>query len=381
MGYVMRIFSNHWFKRLVVVFAFLSASPFSYSQALWSSVGYWYFRSDLNSDGDKFVTQCDLSKFPGKKLTDGDLGAPRIDSRVKFDGTGIVTDYGDGDNSFVGDGWFRYAEKIEFSDKLSKGQSQQGRAALKNALKNGNCDIADSLLNAMNEPFINDDGIWAFSNGEDACAVLADGSSSCDVEGAAEECDKNGQNCRIIIGNDKEMTLEEYSKVKPKDQNLENSQHGGNQTSKNENNVPDIGKGLSGNNSGHSNNSASSNSQSSQSSETSQGSKGNKKGAVGNGKGKGEGEGDGEGNGKFNKPSLEQFDLKSAFAGLKDKLKDLIPDLSMPSGSCPTVSIPVFNTTKNIDVHCRIFDQNGSKLTAVFSFIWGFIAIRILLSA
>lgn len=95
MGYVMRVFSNYWLKQLVVLFLFLSASTFSYSAAVWSSVGYWYWRKNLN-DENTLTTQCDLSKVAGKKLTDGDKNAPRVDIRVKVSDSGIVTDYGDG---------------------------------------------------------------------------------------------------------------------------------------------------------------------------------------------------------------------------------------------------------------------------------------------
>lgn len=379
MGYVMRVFSNYWLKQLVVLFLFLSASTFSYSAAVWSSVGYWYWRKNLN-DENTLTTQCDLSKVAGKKLTDGDKNAPRVDIRVKVSDSGIVTDYGDGKGgSFSGDGWFRYAEKIEFSNKLSSEQSKQGANALKSALKNNNCDIANSLLDAMQNPFINDDGIWGIQTDDAKCGITQNGISKCEVQSAAEECDENGQNCHINIGNDKEMTLDEYSKTKPKDKNIKDSPppNSGNSSS---NSGGGSGTSDSGSGSG---NSGGSSSNGGKSDGKNEGSQGKKEGGSGVGNGKGDGEGDKEGDGKsdFDKPGIDEFDLKSAFSGLKDSLKDLIPDLSMPGGNCPTVSIPVFNTTKNIDVHCQIFDRNGGKLTAVFSLIWGFLAIRILLSA
>ncbi|AKO36965.1 hypothetical protein RZ65_04555 [[Haemophilus] ducreyi] len=80
-------------------------------------------------------------------------------------------------------------------------------------------------------------------------------------------------------------------------------------------------------------------------------------------------------------PNLKEFNIKSALFGLKSKLKQFTPELSMPGGQCPTLAVPIFNTTKDINVHCQVFEQHGSKLSAIFLLIWGFLAIRILLSA
>ncbi|AKO45631.1 hypothetical protein [[Haemophilus] ducreyi] len=86
-------------------------------------------------------------------------------------------------------------------------------------------------------------------------------------------------------------------------------------------------------------------------------------------------------NTKFAQPELKEFDLKFAFSQLKLKLEDFVPTLSMPAGHRPKFTIPVFNKHIHVNVHCRIFQQHGDKLSAVFLFIWGFLAIRILLSA
>ncbi|MFC0921738.1 hypothetical protein ACFGYS_04625 [Pasteurella multocida] len=383
MGYVMCLFSNHWFKRLIVFFAFLSLSTFSYSKELWSSVGYWYYKRDLGNDNAISQTDCDLSKFSGAKKTDGNPNAPRVDVKTKIDSSGIVTDYGDGEKPFLGDGIFRYAEKIEFSKNLSKGQGDTGSQALRTALQKGNCDIVESLLDAMVNGELktgpNGDNYLGFQNGDDKCVISSNGTSLCNVSGSAEQCDDNGENCHIVVGNDKEMTLDDYSKTPKKDRIPRNS-NPSNSGSDSGNSSGSSGSSSSGSGSGNSSGSSSTGGTTNSGDNPSQG---NNQGGtnVGSGSGNGEGDGEGDGNSDFDKPGLDEFDLKSAFSGLKDSLKDLIPELSMPAGNCPTVSIPVFNTTKNINVHCQIFDQNGGKLTAVFSLIWGFLAIRILLSA
>ncbi|MFC1047205.1 hypothetical protein ACFGWI_06830 [Pasteurella multocida] len=374
----MRLFSCKWFRQLVVFFAFISLSTFSYSRELWSSVGYWYYKKDLSNDNAITQIDCDLSKFSGTKKTDGDPNAPRIDIRTKIDSSGIVTDYGDGDKPFLGDGIFRYAEKIEFSKNLSKGQGDTGSRALKKALQNGNCDIADALLNSMTNPqFIGDEAL-AIQNGSERCVITKDGQSRCKFN--KSELGPDGKPKITICGEENchEGTLDEYASS--------SDRTGSNPPSNSNNNSPiketegSSGTGSTGSGSGNSNGSSSSGSQSNG---TNQGSQGNKEGGTGVGNGKGNGEGDNEGDGKsdIDKPNLQDFDIKSAFSGLKESLKDFIPDLSMPSGSCPTVSIPVFNSIHSIDVHCQIFDKNGGKISAIFSLIWGFIVIRILLSA
>jgi hypothetical protein len=59
-----------------------------------------------------------------------------------------------------------------------------------------------------------------------------------------------------------------------------------------------------------------------------------------------------------------------------------IGSVSFPSGgTCETLSIDVFGETLSTDIHCSTFDSIKGVLSLVMMFVWGFIAVRIVLSA
>ncbi len=377
--------SRNWLKRLTL-FSFFFCSPLAHAIALWSLVGATY-NLPLNKDGS-FSTTCKLSSV--KKLTDGDPSAPRVDVKTIIDDSSLVINYGDGErNSIWGDGFFKYAEKFEFSSNLSSSQSATANAALKTALMQGRCDIAESLLSAMVQGDIHatDEGdkYIGFSNGEDKCIIRDNGDSLCRVKGPTLECNAAGQDCQIAIGNDKELNLQQYANSEQKEKEILSSPDSGQGspsiTSYNGSSSTGTASSNSGSQAGaigssHAGKGAvSTNSLGKENQSGHHGSKG------GHADGKGKGDEEGLANMQVEHPNLKEFNIKSALFGLKSKLKQFTPELSMPGGQCPTLAVPIFNTTKDINVHCQVFEQHGSKLSAIFLLIWGFLAIRILLSA
>ncbi|HDR1109726.1 TPA: hypothetical protein QB297_002200 [Pasteurella multocida] len=369
----MRLCRRSRFIRLAFLLPLFLISNFSYSKELWSSVGYWYYKRDLNNDNAITQSDCNLSKFSGAKKTDGNPNAPRVDIRTKIDSTGIVTDYGDGEKPFLGDGIFRYAEKIEFSKQLSQSQNSVSKSALETALRNNNCDVADSLLNAMTNPSFNQDGILSIEGDGYLCGITTSGDSDCLVQGPSQTCDDNGENCHITIGNDKRISLDELSKTKPKEK--ENSQN--NSGSNGSSNSGGSGGNSSSSGSGNSNGSSSSGGSTQSQNQGGQGN--NNSGGSGLGSGDGQGDGDGDGNSKL--PELEEFDIRKSLEGLKSKLANLVKGQCTVSGDCPTISFSLFNATHTIDIHCKIISENGEGIRAGFSFLWTTIGVLIILSA
>lgn len=51
------------------------------------------------------------------------------------------------------------------------------------------------------------------------------------------------------------------------------------------------------------------------------------------------------------------------------------------SATCPVVEFSVFNHQYRIDSHCPLIEQNRSAVETIFLIIWGFVALRIILSA
>ncbi|UEC23925.1 hypothetical protein [Pasteurella canis] len=376
----MRLCCRSGLFKLILILPLLFISTFSHSRELWSSVGYWYFRKNLNNDDAISKTDCDLSKFAGSKKTDGDKNAPRVDIRIKVDSSGVVTDYGDGEGgSFSGDGWFRYAEKIEFSSRLSSSQNSVAREAFKTALKNNNCQIADSLLDALTNPNLREDGMLSIDGDGYKCAITNSGLSDCLVEGAAETCDENGENCHISIGNEKRMGLDELAKTKEKEKQ-NGSDNSGSNGSSNQNNGHGGNSGADGTGSG---NASGNNSSGGKSDGKNQGSKGDKDGQNGSGSGVGSGEGDKKGDGKDEGklPELEEFDIKKSLEELKSKLSDMVGGQCSVSGNCQPITFSLFNATHTIDIHCKLFSENGDGIKSGFTFLWTTIGILIILSA
>ncbi|MDY0485027.1 hypothetical protein NMU88_00840 [Pasteurella multocida] len=383
MGHVMWLYRNNWLKRLVLILFIFSYSINSYAflSKYWSSVVLRFHTKDFSSNEEKngnVTTDCRLT---GAKETDGYPNMPRTYARVSFGWNSMIIDYGKDIEEFAGfDGQFVYAERFPFSDKLTSHQNQKIQSLIKKALSENKCDIAQGLADSLTDPDVRD-GYVGFQNGDDKCVIANNGSTHCNWQSPATHCDSNGENCHIVVGDDKEGTFEDYLNTKEKaTQNSDNSTPPSSPPSSNSGGSSGTGSGDSGTGSGNSSGSSSTGGSNQTGNNPSQG---NNQGGISVGTGSGSGEGDGEGDGKsdFNKPGIDEFNLKSAFTALKERFDDYIPNLSLPAGSCPTFTVPIFNTVKDIDAHCKIFDQHGSKLSAVFSLIWSFLALRILLSA
>ncbi|VEE88899.1 hypothetical protein [Actinobacillus equuli] len=384
-GYRMRLGCNNRIKlSILFLFSFISMDVFAIAQ--WSKVGYVYrIDSKKNSSNDYDMSKCDLKMSTAGMNEDGDPHAQRDYLDIKLDQYSIVFNYGTNfKDKFFADGAFKYAQQIRFS--VGENYRKPLLSALKKALKAGNCDIAQSLVDTLANGKVQKEGesdeFLGFENGTDRCAISKDGSSVCafNKEGSDEEGNPvigvcNETNC------DRD-TLENYasSKQEPKGssgQGATDARNGINEL-----------RG-SGGNSGSSPNGGSNGSAASGSGGNHGGSGHSDKG-TGNGKGLGTGksEGDGDkehGNGDLTYPELEEFDIKKAFNELKKSKEGFIPNLSFSGGSCPPLDIN-FNTkflviNEKVDVHCQVFKGSAELLSSIFLFIWGIVSLRVILSA
>ncbi len=381
----MRLGCNHRIKLIILcLFSFISVDVFAIAQ--WSKVGYVYrINSKKDSSNDFDTSKCNLKTSHGMD-EDGDPQARKDYLDVKLDQYSMVFNYGTNfeSNTFA-DGAFKYAQRINFS--VGDNYRKPLLSALKKALKAGNCDIAQSLVNALADGKVQkkgeDEEFLGFENGTDRCAISKDGSSVCafNKEGSDEEGNPvigvcNETNC------DRD-TLENYASSKQEAKRSSSDQG----TTEANNGINEL-RG-SGGNSGSSSGNANNDSSSSGSGGTNGGSGHSDKG-TGNGKGLGTGksEGDGDkdtGNGELSYPELEEFDIKKVFNELKKSKEGFIPNLSFSGGSCPPLDIN-FNTkflaiNEKIDVHCQVFKSAAESLGALFLFIWGVISLRVILSA
>lgn len=56
-------------------------------------------------------------------------------------------------------------------------------------------------------------------------------------------------------------------------------------------------------------------------------------------------------------------------------------EIGSRSASCPVVEFSLFERQYKIDSHCPLIEQNRSSVETIFLIIWGFVALRIMLSA
>ncbi|QLB14724.1 hypothetical protein A6B39_04285 [Mannheimia granulomatis] len=318
---------------------------------------------------------------------DGDSSARRDYLSVSKNEYSIVFNYGENfkDNTFA-DGVFKYAQKVEFG--VTANYQKPLLNGLKNALKAGNCDIAQSILetlaNGKPQNQGQDNEFLGFENGTDRCAIAKDGTSVCAFNKL--KVDEQGN---PIIGTCEQTncdrdTLENYASAKqnPKGRSDKGSNNRG-EPNANGSGINEL-RG-SGGNSGSSSGSSSSG-------------KGNegtgKSEGVGNGKGEGSGTGKGQGDGKgenenvkadLSYPQLEEFDIRKVLSELKKSKEGFIPKLSLNGGTCPSLNITFaskfLSINETVDAHCRIFRSASGLLGSVFLFIWGIVSIRIVLSA
>ena len=419
----MRLCCGYWFTRLIVLICVFCSYP-----ALASRVPYFYDNSNLNKAKSAGVLmsgglQCDLSDNPSV-IKKGDPNAKKDDVVVDIDSGYLTINYGARGNYFGSIGQWKYSESVP----LNVSSSFRGTmtSALKKAMQSGNCTLANELANqlANGQPQqCGDDTCIGFEDGNGGkCAINSSGLSKCEWDGGSVTGETEDGTPRITIS-PREGTLDDYAGVNevdvkkpdnnsnPKDPgNIDNGNSGssgsgsnngsGGQGSSNSGSGSGAGSGTTdGNTSGDKGDSSAgsgsgSGGQGSNNDGTGDGSQGDGSGkgtqgsgtgdkGSGSGSGKGDGEGDEDKGGgkKVDYPKLSDFDLEKSIRGLKDRVKDMVPNIVEPSGSCPSLDIAVFGHSQSIRVHCDIFDKHAQAISAAFALIWALLAIRILLSA
>lgn len=389
LGYVMWLHCNNWLKSLIFIFPFILFSDYSYSAPRcwsWSTIGGSKHPSENPSS---IKTKCKLNFSGSASYTCGNTSAQTNTEIIETDDTGMTIHGVWWEPSWLHNGYNQWDKQYNYSYSLSPAQSKTMSSALRKALEADNCDIAGAIFDSMSNPNIDADGDVSFTNGDDACAITKDGTSACtfNKSGLTED----GRPKITICGeqNCDSGTLDEYSSSKteiskdtpspPQNGDGQPSDKPPRELRPDDSSGSSSGGGSSGSSSGSGSSGGGSSGGGSSGGDTS-GSQGGS--GVGNGKGDGEGDEEGDGNSEVNNPQLEDFNLREAISNLKGKLDDIIPkDIEAPSGTCPTVSISIMQVAYVIDAHCQIMDRHGDKLSAVFSLIWAFLAIRILLSA
>lgn len=134
-------------------------------------------------------TSCKLisygSGYKKCKQPDGDEDLTTIES----DDTGLTIHHGKSQDNFFHDGWWTWDEQFSFGSNLKAVYRNALLPSLIKALKNDNCDIANAILDAMQNPNIvknGDSEFLGFKNGDDKCAVLPDGNGKGDNDGDGE---------------------------------------------------------------------------------------------------------------------------------------------------------------------------------------------------
>ena len=420
----MRLGGNLRFTRLILFFPLLCVSFSADAGELWSNVGYFYHSSEFkngNKTGDLDLSKCDVTSFGGF-AEDGDKNVKREHISVDQNKGEIKIHYGAKGNYFYFDSRWNYAQLLIF--KVPAAFKDTLLDAFKKSLSSGNCTLANELANqlANGQPEQCDSGQclrFEDANGS-TCTVTANGGSYCQWDGGTANGTNEDGTPRITIS-PREGNLDDYAGVSETDVvNPDNPSNSGNSDNNGGDNNPSDPGSSSGSDSGSgsSNTGGSSNGGSGTGGGTGTtdgntsgsmgdgsagsgdgsggtgtggngtGSQGEGQGSGGTGNGTGGGTGDGEedkgGEGKDpDMPKLQDFDIRSELSSLKDHLTEKLSldGLSMPGGSCPSFDISLFGQNQSITIHCDILDKNGGAISAAFLFIWGFMAIRIFLSA
>lgn len=394
---------NTWFRYLV--FFILFACPLDVFASLLGAYNYQYTESTLRKLQSE-AAKSGMSDLPLGNCSDhvdltlksyGDKNKSKKDDVITgYEKGRIVRLYGSRGRYFGSIGFFDYVEWIDLN--IPSPFVETLLSGYKSALKAGNCDIAQSILDAMingkvdNHPDIGPH--VTFSNGTDKCVVDSNGGSSCAFNKI--KYDENGNPRIEVCGQENcdRATLDEYASGKDRATNS------GNNSGNNDN--PNPKDPNTGNNSGNNDNNGSagdnnSNGQGSGST-AGQGSgagTGQGNGAdngqgsgAGTGGGSGSGNGDGKGedkDGKDEETSVNIFDapsMSSAFLGLRQVIRDkFLSEISVGSGECLKVSLSLMGRHFEISTHCEILEAIADQFAALMMFLYSFAAVRIVLSA
>ncbi|WP_109079851.1 hypothetical protein [Aggregatibacter aphrophilus] len=377
---------------ILLSFLFLSFDLFA-SNYPWSSVGnafevkQWQFVKGLNPKPDEYdFSQCKLKGVKNMQ-EDGAGGGQYVD--VKSSSNSITVHYGKDEYSFGADAVWVYGYHIEF--KAPEQYRKPITNALKNALKNGNCELANYFANMLTagQEFEDKDGKknWGYSDDKEhgtTCVVGENSSDGLCRRKYISEDNPDGTKriCVTPSGSgdcSEDLSLNELSnKTNNDDKNQGNSGSSGGKGDGSS--IDDKRGGSNSNNTGTgTGNSGGGNGNSDK------GGKGD--GASdGSGKGKGSGVGDKEGDG--DKDKNEDVEIKSApsmqdaFLGLRDKIKDkFLKDFEISGAECPKVELTLLNRNFTIDQHCDILELIRDFIQSLMMFLYTFASIRIVLSA
>lgn len=390
MGYVMCLRGCSRYFWLIFIFPFF-ANATNYGPKIWASVGYWYLSSDYSGNQDKttdrVLSTCNLSlKADGKA---GDDNKP-YDQKINFFyDYGLVVEFGKKMHKqpFAGvDSVFVYAEKFSFDSKLKDVYKRVLINSLKKALKNDNCDIANAILDAMQNPNIVKDGdkeFLGFKNGQDKCVVTSDGKTLCKGPSFKTGKGKDGET-RLDIdpSGDWEKSLDDYASTKPSD-NINNPGSSDNKNKGDGSGVDERRGSGSSNGTGQANNGNNKHGdKGADKNDGKPGNGGNGGSSIGNGKGEGEGDDEGKDIGDVKMPKLDTPDLEKIFNDAKNQIEDKVGSgYELSGGQCEPITIPVFNKIQTINVHCQILGKLDSTAGPVFTLLWTTLGVLIILSA
>ena len=389
MGASMRLGVHTWLQSLIILpLLFFSADS---SASILSKVGFWFDPKDYNDSSSKSggfdLSKCKLDAVKGKEEGNKNDIGPFVKTEVTPDY--IATIYGKDKGGFLLSAQWTYGIKVNFNapEKYRKPILN----ALKNALANGNCELANYFANmlANGKEFEDKDGKknWGYSDDKEhgtTCVVGENASDGLCRRKYLSEDNPDGTKRVCVSPADsgdcsEDLSLDELSKkTNNKDKNQGDSGSSGGKGDGSS--IDDKRGGSNGSSSGTGTGSSGSGNGNSD--------KGGKGDGSGDGSGKGQGGGVGDKEGDGDKDKTEDVEIKDAptmketFAGLRDKIKDkLLKDFEISGAQCPTAQLSLFNRTFTIDQHCDILESIRDFMQSLMMFLYTFAAIRIVLSA
>ena len=403
LGYVMRLCSSSWFIRLVLV------SFFVYPVHVLSAPHCWSFSTIPKGGGssnalkpgqDEIKTSCKLSSGGGSSYhVCGDLGKPSNRTITESDKTGITIHYQFVKPNYFDDGFNFADEQFNFGSNLTNNYRNALLPNLINALNSDNCDLANSILGAMQNPDIYKDGdndFLGFKNGSDKCVVKSDGSTECRGPSYKISKDKDG-NTRVDIDPQNEWVrkLEDYARTKNSDTNNNpgapgngssgSSSSGGGGSSIDEKRGHSGGSGGGGSSPNKKGDAEyGNNKEGDKGSSGANGKPGNGGGGGLTGSGKGDDDGDNEGkNSDIKLPKIDgEIDISKILEDAKSKLEDKVGgNYDISGGSCEPFNFTVMGRPQSVSFHCEIFSKMESTISPAFTLIWTALSIIIILSA
>lgn len=389
MGYVMclRGCSRYFWLVFVCFFSFFSSYSFSVPNCkAWSTIP--------KDGGDKYPDGSSQIKTNCKLISKGSMGYRLCSSRkdevndtyIMSDDTGFTIYNRFVNKGYFNDGFNQFDEQYDFGVNLKSVYKGALLPSLIKALNNNNCDIANAILDAMQNPNIIKNGdheFLGFQNGEDKCVVLSDGKTACKGPSYKTSKDKDGKTRLDIDPNgDWEKSLDDYSSSKTND-NINNPGSSDNKNKGDGSGIDERRGSGSSSGSGQANNGNNKpGDKGADKNDGKPGNGGNGGSSIGNGKGEGEGDDEGKDIGDVKMPKLETPDLEKIFNTAKNQIEDKVGSgYELSGGQCEPITIPVFNKIQTINVHCQILGKLDSTAGPVFTLLWTTLGVLIILSA